>query len=158
MGLQKIAVARLAGRMLFKGGKDLASVYQARNIGLPDHNSSGLLELIQQAWSQKKGHIYPVNALSGGMQQQATLEALDRGGIDLDLEHGTTVHLVNAEHGLSPKRELIDYSDDLFIKFGRSRSNRRFRRQVLRGEYHGYQDYIAAVLHQLGGITIANVQ
>jgi len=66
--------------------------------------------------------------------------------------------LVSAEHGLSPKKELIEYTDDLFIKFGRSRSNRKLRRQVLRGEYHGYQDYIAAVLHQLGGITIANVQ
>lgn len=83
---------------------------------------------------------------------------MERGGIDLDLEHGTTVHLVSAEHGLSPTREMTEYGDDLIKKFGRSRSDRLFRRQVLPGEYHGYQDYIAAVLHQLGGITIANIK
>lgn len=74
MGLQKIAVARLAGRMIFKGGKDLGSVYQARNTGLPDHTNAGFFGLAQQLWLQKKGHTYPVNALSGGKQQQVQMK------------------------------------------------------------------------------------
>ncbi len=157
MALKKVPIGVLAARTTIKGAPDL-DVYMAANYCAPDFVDRDFDGLKAQIIAQKKSHWYSARTLSRGKQLMATEEALEREIISIDKEHGTTVHIVSAEKGLSPKSELIAFSDYMHSALGGSRSTGKVRRSVLPGEYHGYQDNLAAVLHQLSQLSIVQSQ
>ncbi len=147
MALEKMLTARLAARFAIKGSKDL-DVYLAMNSSLPEYESSGLDGLKKQVLAQKQSHWAAVATLAKGRQTDVIKEAFMSGRLDLDKEHGTTLHVVSAEFGLTKAGKV-----DQFLNY--LTSNRIFTRQDrLTGEGHGYQDSLPAVIDQLGYLTL----
>lgn len=151
MGLDEVNPYKLGLKFLMQGGKDL-SKYKAMNNGMPEHQESGLSGLIKQFAAQRQAHWLTVVALSRGKQYGLLNDAIKGRRLDRDQEHGTRIHNITAEHGLTQIQSAARLSDTLNA-FGFGYSTLQSR-QVLAGEYHGYQDSLPALLAVMSRLAV----
>lgn len=151
LGLDEVNPYKLGLRFLMKGGKDL-SKYKAMNDGMPEYQESGLGGLVKQFAAQPQAHWLSMIALSRGKQYGSIIDAVKDRRLDCDQEHGTRIHNITAEHGLASDRSISRLSDKLnSLGFG---YNTLQNRQVLTGEYHGYQDSLPALLAAMSRLAV----
>lgn len=152
MALKKMVAGKLATRFLLRANKHMGD-YSALNTGMPEHEGGTVLDLAHQASAQAKSHWQSVQALSRGLGGVIFEEAYQKGVFSNDAEHGTRVHIVTAQDGLSPEKAVGEFSKQVHDHGFRYNGNLQSRR-ILRGEGHGYQDALPTVLEQLSYLAI----
>lgn len=150
MALGRTTVRHLARVFLTKAGKDLGR-YQAMNEGALDYEDAGITGLVRQVVRQSAAHYVSIQALSGGMHSKIIEQAYVSGKLGEGAESATHA-MVRAERGIG----LVEAFDQLSKNLKDIKPTNQAR--VLKGEYHGYQDSMPAVLAEMTHLTIVQAQ